>query len=193
MILPGGTDITVMAGDMIMAVHAGSGNWVVSSYTRAVPRGMLSVNTTAAATPTSTSGSTSESDLMTYSLPADTLAANGFGVKVTAWGVTGATTMAKEAKLYFGATAIGDTGTIAFNDLSWRLEGTVIRTSAAAQVAHTLISASSNTTFPAVSQLASPAETLSTAVTIKISALCTSTGVAEVTANGMTVEFIPTF
>lgn len=128
---------------------------------------------------------------MTYSLPADTLSANGFGIKLTAWGVTAATTTAKQVKAYFGATAIADTGFIALNNHSWRFEGNIIRSSTVAQVAHSLITASSATILPAISQLSTPGEILSSAITVKITGLCTSTAASAITANGMTVEFLP--
>jgi hypothetical protein len=127
---------------------------------------------------------------MSYSLPASVLGTSGYQVRIDAWGVTAATTTAKTLKLYFGGTDIANTGAIAFNNLSWRMSGTVLRTSAATQLAHALITASSATTFPAISQLSSPAETLSAPVTIKVAAICTSTGATQVTQNGMTISLV---
>ena len=195
LILPTAANIQTQAGDTAIVVHEGSGNWRVTSFNRAQPRQMLSVDTTATSTPTSTSGSTAESDLMTYSLTASNLAADGYGVRINAWGVTSTSAFNKTLKAYFGGTALADTGALALTGHSWKFQSDVIRTSTAAQLAHTLTYGSSATALPALLALSTPGEALSTsstAITIKVTAICSSTGAAEVTQNGMTVELVPT-
>lgn len=196
MMLPSSGNIQIIAGDTAVAVHEGAGNWRVVSFTRAQPRGVLSVNTTPSSTPTSTSGSTSESSMMTYALPASAMAANGYGIRVSAWGVTAATTTTKEIKAYFGGTVLFDTGSILLNNHAWKFNSTIIRTSSSAQVANTVVYGSSATILPSIVSLSTPAEALSTgstAITIKITGICTSTGAAEITQGGMTVELIGAF
>ena len=145
-------------------------------------------------TETATTGSTAESDLLSYSLTANDLASDGYGIRVKAWGVTAATTTTKELKLYFGGTDLADTGALAMNNLSWRFQSDIIRTSTAAQQAHTITHGSSATTLPSIVTLSTPGESLttsSTAITIKVTAICESTSASEVTQDGLTVELIP--
>jgi hypothetical protein len=59
--------------------------------------GVAHVNTTAVG-----NVGAGEDDLMTYSLPANSLSSNGKGVRVTAWGRTANNANAKTLKIYFG-------------------------------------------------------------------------------------------
>lgn len=180
LILPGSGNIRTAAGDSLVAKHEGSGNWRVALYTRAA--GLVSLNTADA--PNST---TSEEDLITYSLPASRLASSNHAIRIKAWGVTAATTETKRARLYFGATVIADTGSIALNDGSWMLDALVARTSStgAQKSAGTAMFSSS----PIVT-VAAPAENpLSTsAIDIRITGLATSTG--DMTARALSVELL---
>jgi len=118
-----GSSIVVQAP---IVLPAGGGT---ATYT---PSGALTVNTTQAGTP----ASTAETDLWTYSLPANTLNANNKGVRITVFGTTAANGNAKTVRLYFGGTVIGDRGTSIFGTGgSWRYESEVIRTGASAQLA----------------------------------------------------------
>lgn len=192
LILPGAQNIQIAAGDVMIVRHEGSGNWRSISFSRAssaVPGGMLSVNTTTA----STTGSTLESTLMSYSMPGMALARNGYGVRIRAWGTAAATTALKQMKLYFGATAIADTGSLAVNGLSWRFDADVVRTSTAAQTAITSVSMSSTGTFAASCQYSTPGEVLgSTAspVTIKLTGQALTTVSTAISAQCMTVQLL---
>ena len=53
----------------------------------------------------STSATTAETTLQSYTLPASTLSAAGQSLRVTCWGTTSATSTNKTIKLYFGSTS----------------------------------------------------------------------------------------
>src|SRR5207248_3063950 len=59
---------------------------------------------------------TAETDLITYTMPANTLSANGQRVRITAFCTTAANANLKTIKIYFGATALRNTGAAAFNN-----------------------------------------------------------------------------
>jgi hypothetical protein len=86
---------------------------------------------------TCTIADTNETDLWTYTLPANSLDANGRGVRVTTWGTFASTANTKTARLYFGSTVIGNTSVSASapNNTSWMGTGMVLRTGAATQTA----------------------------------------------------------
>lgn len=94
----------------------------------AVPSGVLVVNVTQAGT----AGDTAETDLWTYSLPANTLSANGKGVRVRAWGTVGANGNTKSIRPYFGGTSLRLLSTTS-NAGAWVCEWEIYRTGASAQ------------------------------------------------------------
>lgn len=179
--LPGGQDIRVDGGDTFIARRFSS-DWRVLNYQRAVPK--THTNTGAVANAT-----TAESDLMSYSLPAGRLASSGAGVRIKAWGTgtTVSTGVTRRLRLYFGATVIAETGNQNV-PISWGLEATVLRTSAAGtQEAFGEVLVSTGGGGSVLYQRNFPSETLSGAVTIKVTGLCTaSTGV--LTQTGFVVE-----
>lgn len=182
--LPGGLDIQGASGDTFIARHDGSGVWYVMNYTRA---------TYDHATGTDASnGAITESDLRTYSLPASRLADAGSFLKLRAWGITStaSTAATRRIRAYFGATAIADTGAISLVGGVWSLEAVVIRESASAQAAIGTahfstggVSAGSSLSII----LTAPAETLTAAVTVKVTGLCTAT-TGVITQHGFVVE-----
>ncbi len=74
---------------------AGTGAGLVPSM------GLIAVNTTPAANVT-----TGETDLMSYSLPTNSLSAAGKGIRITCWGTTANNVNAKTLQTYFGGTSI---------------------------------------------------------------------------------------
>lgn len=68
-----------------------------------------------------------EDNLITYSLPANTLLVNGDGVRITAWGAITSSANAKTIKLYFGTamilSKIMDTSVAS----DWKIEAVVLR------------------------------------------------------------------
>ena len=127
-----------------------------------------------------------EDDLMTYSLPANSLLAS-HGMRVTAWGSAANNANAKVVKMYFGATAILTTSLTTSQDGTWRITANVVRTGAATQVASAQLLQGGATTLVDCENTA-PAETLSGAVTIK----CTGEAVDDndIQQLGMIVEYL---
>lgn len=163
--LPAGTEVKL-----------GTGNGVLK------PAGVFAVDTTSA----QTAANTSETDLVTDSLDANSLSANGKGVKVKAWGTFAANGNTKTVKLYFGATVIA-TVTGAYNGVAWEVEAIVLRTGATTQEAggHGLVSGQS----PTVTRSA-PGETLSGAVTIKATGQNGTAAAGDIVFRGFIIEAI---
>lgn len=109
--LPGSTDIDAGTGTAV----AGIG-------------GTLTVDTTQAAT----GANTTETDLWTYSLPANTLSADNYGVRVELWYSTAANANNKTVRPYWGGTAL-DTFTAASNNAVVVVRFEIWRTAAGAQ------------------------------------------------------------
>jgi uncharacterized cupin superfamily protein len=189
LILPEGQNLQGADGDAFLARHEGSGVWRVLNYRFAVT---TVVNVTA-----TDNAAVSESDLITYSLAANRMASSGAFCRITAWGAitTASTAVARRARLYFGATAIADTGAINLPGGTFLMEAIVSRsTVAGTQRAISRLSYSTGAAGVAGSSVATlmstPAETLSAAVTIKITGLATgSTG--HMSASGLIVEPYP--
>jgi hypothetical protein len=130
--------------------------------------------------------STGETDLITYSMPGSTLAVNGQKVRVTAFGDDVNNANLKSIRIYFGATVIGAiTGQT--TPTGWLASGIVIRTGAATQVAFGGVTMHTGTQTETSS---APAETLSNAITIKVTGQ-SGTASGDVTAKGLIVELIP--
>lgn len=92
--------------------------------------GVLTVNTTQ----TQTGNNTNETDLATYSLPANTLNADGYSVRITAFGSLGANGNNKTVRVKFAGTTIVQM-LRNVNGGGWHLTAEVIRTGSATQVA----------------------------------------------------------
>ena len=91
--------------------------------------GMLVVNTSIVGT----DANTNEKDLATYTIPANTLAVNGQGIRVHASGVVAANGNDKTIKLYFDGVAVITTGVITDNNKNWVLDALVHRIGAGSQ------------------------------------------------------------
>jgi hypothetical protein len=133
-------------------------------------------------------GTTVETDLISYPMPASTLSVNGQKVRITVFGTTANNANLKTMKLYFGSTVVVSDGASAFTNFGWIYRATVIRVSATTQVAFSEGNVGNGTSAKAAS--AAPAETLSGAVTIKVTGQSNTAG-GDVTATGMYVELIP--
>lgn len=140
----------------------------------------LDTNTTAAS-----NVSTTETDLMTYSLPAGALAVNGQKVRVTGWGTYAANGNTKTVRLRFGSTIIS-TRAGTGNNVAWWIQAIVVRTGDATQVASGIQLEVGNAGQPTST---SPAETLSSAVTIKLTGQ-SATASDDITARGFMVEWL---
>lgn len=145
--------------------------------------GVLNVNTTAVG-----NVGAGADDLITYTLPANSLSTNNYFVRITAFGTFAANANSKQLEMLFGSTVVYDTGAQLQNGGSWRIQATVIRTGAATQkaIAHFVGAA---TLFGDDSSYTTPAETLSSTVTIK----CRGTGTSndDIKQEGLIVEWYP--
>lgn len=151
--------------------------------------GKLTTNTTAVG-----NVGTGEDNLMTYSVPANTLATNGDTIRFYASGTIANTAGAKTIRAYFGSTKLGDTGTaITVNNAHhWTAWGEIIRTGATTQDCHITIiayDAAGGTLAPAI-QFSTAAETLSGAVTLKFTGEATDTD--DIKQETLTVDWLPT-
>lgn len=145
--------------------------------------GILNVNTTSVAN----SGS-SETDLITYSLMANTMTNDQDLIEVEAWGVFAANANNKTVKLVFGNQSILTTGAIAANDGTWKINARIIRKLVASQEIEADI-ISSNTSVADSSTRTAGTQDLATTLTIK----CTGTGSSssDITQYAMIVRLTP--
>jgi hypothetical protein len=144
---------------------------------------VLTINTTSACT----AANLTETDLWTYSLPANTLTANNTGIRVRAFGINGATANVKNYRIYFGANVMVARSSSG-NATGWDLEVVVLRTGASAELFYGV----SDTGVGGTSTIAPStlAESLAAAVTIKVTGQ-NGTGVAnDVCFKGAVVEIL---
>lgn len=121
-------------------------------------------------TPVLSTATTAEEDLMSYVLPGGTLATDKDVVEIEAWGAPSANVIDKRVRLYFGATAIFDSGLEPFTSGSFHIRARVYRTGAATQVAVAVWTGQVDVMVapPNVTQRTSPTATLASDVTIKL-------------------------
>jgi len=157
---------------------------VINNLIRSINTGVsgrIYANVTAAGT-TTTVG---ETVLMTYSLPANTLATTGDAVRIVCWGTSPANANVKAAVLYFGSQIISTTTMMsAPNNKVWALEMLATRNTAATQ--NIIARGTIDLTAPNAYSL-SGSETLTSAVTIKCNGY-SPTARADITAQGMYIE-----
>ena len=153
-------------------------NWVggVETFTGIVHRN-LTINTSVVG-----NVGTGEDDLRTYSVPAATLAVNGDHLVWEAAGTFAASANNKRVKVKFGGTTMFDTGVLAITAAGdWYVTGLVIRTGAATQKCVARWSCS-DAALPTATDYTTAGETLSGAVTLKLT--------GEATANNDIVQEI---
>jgi hypothetical protein len=173
----------------LRAVLNGDGKFTINSGKAAVGNqvavgGVSHVDTT----PVTTTGA-AEEDLMTYSLPASTLGTNGDSLDIDAWGTFAATAGAKTIRVYFGATSVslasgaGSSGT-------WRVKARIIRTGDTTQIMQAdMLGDFGSFSNPVTIGSASPAETLSGAVTVKLTG--TGGAAADITQDAFIIKWNP--
>jgi hypothetical protein len=132
----------------------------------------------------STPASSDETDLWTFSLPANALAQDGDSIRVVMRGGIGATAGTKSLKFYFGATA--GTVTSTQTGTSWSLEAVVTRASATTQLG--VLRSFVGNSATSVTSMA-PSATLSGAVTLKMAGIGVSAG-SDVSLALVTVELL---
>lgn len=146
----------------------------------ATSNGRITTNTTPVGNVT-----TGEDDLMTYTVKANVLSADGKALRVRAWGSYANNGNTKTLKAYFGATGLTLDSSVAAN-VSWVAEVEVIRTGATAQILRgSLGTAGVSWDVPTP---VTPAETLSGAVVFKFTGEGTATN--DVVQSGMIIEVV---
>lgn len=140
-------------------------------------------------TPVLSTATTSEEDLMSFSLPAGTLSTNSDVVEVELWGAPSSNLIAKRVRLYFGSTVVYDTGLSTLTTGSFRIRARIYRTGAATQVSVGSFEGQTSALVQAPVQRASPTETLSGAVTIKVtSTVDVGAAAGDLRQSGMDVS-----
>lgn len=148
--------------------------------------GVMSVNTT-----TVGNVGVGEDDLMTYSVPASTLGTNGDYVDFEGSGTIASSVNAKRIRAYFGAALIFDTGATGIPisaAIDWTIWGKVVRTGATTQKCMVSLN-TNNATLATYADYTTATETLSGAVTLKLTAEAVSDN--DVAQEIMTVEWKP--
>lgn len=147
--------------------------------------GRLNASVTATGT---TSATTVDQNLMTYSLPANQLANAGDGIRVVCWGAAASNANAKTAKLTFGTSTIStaNSTTGITSGAKWRLELVVLRSGAATQ---TVMGNGQTLATPLSIYTNAGTDSLTSAVTIACAGN-TPTAPQDLTAQGMLVEQI---
>ena len=146
--------------------------------------GHIAVDLTAA----STAANVTETDLISYSLPLNTLSANSLAVRIRAWGTSAANANTKTIRLYFGNSVVFSNNiSQAPNGAAWLFEADVFRTSASTQdvIAHGSVGH-----FPQTTVFNIATEDLTAAVIIKITGQNGVANATEITAEGLSVEFL---
>lgn len=113
---------------------------------------------------------TGEDDFLTYSVPGNTLIANGQALQFYAAGTIANNVNAKRIRVKFGATTIFDTGAAGIpisNAIDWTIKGMIVRTGAATQKCMVEMN-TNNATLASYADYATAAETLSGASTLKL-------------------------
>ena len=149
----------------------------------AAPGGLLHINTTASGT----SAGTSVEDLMIWTLPANTLYKDGMGIRMKAWGTTGANANNKTFWLYLGGSAISAAGPVAWNDKDWMVTAEVYRTGVGGQAKIVWHSIDNEADSVQIVDLTLD-ETLALSVNLK--AQNGTAAANDVVCEGMTVELI---
>ena len=161
-------------GSITFAMGAGTGI--------AQSSGVANVNTTAVGNVTG-----GEDDLMTYTLPADSLDADGKSVRITAWGTTAANGNTKTIKLHFGGTVARQIGPTAQNNQDWKIDAVIVRTGATAQDAIGTEMVDNSSVFLTHSH---PAEDTTAAIVIKVTGESASSATNDIVQEGMLIEYL---
>ena len=148
------------------------------------PSGVIHVNTTQ----TGTTAVTTEETLWTYTLPANTLSANGQSVRITIAAQSAANANAKSLRLYFGGTVIESRIGGADNATAYRIQYTVTRVSATSQLSSgwMMIAGGVDSGF-----IETPAETLTGNVIIKLTGQNGTANANDLVLKSAVVEYLP--
>lgn len=177
------TDGTVEAGKVVVPDSAGDiaippGGAASGSFK---PSGALHVNVTSL----SSSATTSTQSMMSYSLPANALSANGKSVRVTAWGTLGGNAQDKVVELNFGGVNI-NSGTVTQSGTTWHLTAQAYRLSSGNQV---IIFDGKIGSVNLAAAATTDTSTDTGAISIFVEALHASASAADVVQKGLVIEY----
>jgi len=127
----------------------------------------------------------SEDNLMSTTILGGKLANNGDAIEFKVAGTTAANANNKTVKVYFGATAIFNSGAVPANDQDWVLEGTIVRYGASAAIAITSGHYGGSPVTPHYEDISSV--TLTSDITFKVTGQGTSAG--DITQQLMYVKY----
>lgn len=133
-------------------------------------------------------------DLMSYVLPANTLSANGKGIRVTAWGTISANAGAKTLTFVVGATTVMTSFDLAQGGAivgSWIAEVLIFRTGANAQTVFSTVTDTLSGFSAAVrTYQTTSAETDTSTITLKFTGNSAAAVDNDIVQKGLLVEFI---
>jgi hypothetical protein len=137
-------------------------------------------------TATGTGADTTEDTLQTFTLPANAFDAIGRGVRIEAWGTTGADNNTKTVRLYFGAK-IYDSTTLTTNNGSWFMWANVYKTGPNTQSA---IATSTFVNSTPATAVTTPNQVDTAGIVIKVTGQNGTAVANDIVCSGMTVNFI---
>lgn len=137
-------------------------------------------------------GVITETDLCSYTLPANTLAVDGQVLRITAWGTAANHSASREARVYFGAANVGFSsiaGSAAV--INWQIIGVIVRLGAASQTTMFAGDNGQNSiTVTRISTQTSPTEALNGPVVIKATGKTNIAQAGDVIVTAMMVELL---
>lgn len=136
-----------------------------------------------------TDADTSEKDLVTGTLPASTLSADGDVLIVRAYGNFAANNNGKRVRVYWNGSAVADTAAQAYNDEGWQVFVIVTRTGSAAQKGHAMIMPAGVAPSPSdiKGDFFSDTADLTGTVALKITGTNSTSNANDITFEGWTV------
>lgn len=173
-------DSTINQSEVPLGVLAGT------STTYAKVGGTVEVNTTGVGTP----ANTTETDLQTFSVPANSMATNGDSIYFEMSFTTAANANTKRLKIKYGATTMYDSTALALNNSVITVRGRIIRTGAATQNYYIEVH-SSSALLVATSAQGTAAETLSGAVTLKATGQNGTATASDLVETNSYIQFSP--
>lgn len=129
-----------------------------------------------------------EYDLISYTLPANSLNALARGLEITAWGTTAANANAKTFKMYFGGTVICTATGNTANAQPYFFRAFILRIAAGSQTIMATLTI--GTTLTTTTITAGTLDETATLV-VKTSSINTAAAAASATGQGQIVNYIP--
>lgn len=188
-----GTDLRFKGSDGVFSSQANGDFWKatneVFSRSDGRDRSLTKINETIDVDTANVGNiTTGVDDLITFTVPAATLAVNGDSLEVTCMGTFAANANSKQVRLLFGTAVLFASGAQNENNASWYIKAHIIRTGAATQDCVASFS-TDGTLFSPTAAFTLATETLSGTVVVK----CTGEGVAtdDIVQTAMITKLVP--